>query len=131
MLVDLFNELAFGYRADDLSDNLATFKEEQGGDAANIVLLGHQLVVVDIHFTDFEFAYVFASESLDRGANGLTRPAPLGPKINKSDCIGFDDLVFEVFVGEFGDVCIGHFMTPFGFRYVEVDDAGQTSERHK
>src|SRR3982751_1304180 len=66
MLLQLGFELAARHRADQLADHLAALEDEERRDRLHAVLLGYELMMIDIHLRDLDAPQVFVGEGIDR-----------------------------------------------------------------
>ena len=80
--LQLLLQYVLGNSADNFIDQLTIFENHQGWDAADAEFGRYLCILVNVHFSDDGFAFVFASELLHNGANHLTWTAPFGPEID-------------------------------------------------
>src|SRR5690606_27571167 len=73
VLLDFGFELAARHRADELADHATLLEDEEGGDRGDAVLLGDDLVVIDVHLGDLEAALVLVSERVHGRRDLLAR----------------------------------------------------------
>ena len=96
-------------RAHDLTDDLAFFEDEEGRDAADVVLGREIGVRVDVALADADLAVVVLGERLDVGRDRAARRAPHGPEVHEHRQLRRpQDLSLEVAVGDLDDVLASH-----------------------
>ena len=96
MAVDCFGDLVLGDGADDLFDDLAVLKNENRGDAANVVAARGVHGLVHVEFHDLDFARVVVRYFRDGRGEHMTRAAPFRPEIDEHR-LGFAGRKYFVF----------------------------------
>src|SRR5687768_5511334 len=83
VLLERGGELGFGAAADDGFDEGAVLKDEQSGDAGDVVVLGGAGVFIDIELADEVAAFGFGGELVDDGGDRAAGAAPGGPGVDQ------------------------------------------------
>src|SRR5262249_33567640 len=79
---------------------LAALEEQQGGNAADLILEGDVRVVVDVQLADRDLPRIFRCERVDGRREALAGPAPLGPEVHQHRRARLEHTVVEVAVRE-------------------------------
>ena len=96
--------MRFGPDPDELAHRPPPFENNQCRNAADIVIHGRSLVVVDIHFADFDGAGVLGREFFNQRRDLPARPAPGSPKIDEHRLSRLENFAIEITIGQFDDV---------------------------
>jgi hypothetical protein len=79
--IDERGDILLGHRADALIVDLATFEDDEGGDAGDSVLSSEIAIGVDIDFENLGFSDVLLGKLLNVGADCFARTTPGSPEI--------------------------------------------------
>src|SRR5690606_3297810 len=96
--------LRFGKGAHFGRHDIAALEQHQRRDAADAVLRGRLLVVVDVELGDLELARVVVGVVVQYRRDHLAGAAALGPVIAPDRALGLQHFVVEVAVGQMVDV---------------------------
>ena len=85
---------------DDLVFYFAVFEEQEKWDGLDVVFHSEVAGVVDIDLANFSFAFDFAGDGIDDGAEHFAWATPFCPEVDEDWHIGIDDLGLEVIFSE-------------------------------
>jgi hypothetical protein len=99
VFVQKLAQFAFGHGAHEAVHGLAVFQQNAGGNAFDAKGCGQLLLLIRVDFDQFEAAAVGVFHFLQQRAQGFTRAAPGGPKVNqhRDGGGGGDHLGFKIF----------------------------------
>src|SRR5579871_2556453 len=102
--LDECSELRLGHGADLLGLHRAAFEDHERRDAADAVLLGDLLVLVDVDLGYLELARVVPGDLVQDRGDHLAGAAPLGPVIYQHGDIGVQHVGLETGVAGIDDL---------------------------
>jgi chromate reductase, NAD(P)H dehydrogenase (quinone) len=97
--LDEILERLLGRRACVLADDFAVLEDQQGRDAADLILARRRRIVVNVHLGDGDLPAHLFRQRLERGRDLLAGPAPLGPEVDQHGALGLEDEHLEIGIG--------------------------------
>src|SRR3954454_6464812 len=116
VLAQLLEQLALALGADQPTDRLAIFEDDERGNAHHFEASGGVGVVVDVELGDAHLARLLGRDLLEDRGDHLARTAPLGPEVDDDHIgAGAGDLLVEGGVGQGADA-LSHRALPLSVR---------------
>src|SRR3989344_3007004 len=96
--IEHFFHILFRFCSDEAVHRLASFKENERGDAHDVELPRGLGVFVYVHLHDLYFSFVLLREFLDDREHHLAGAAPWGPEVDENGNLRLEDFCIEICV---------------------------------